>query len=254
MSYVPDFTAQLSHEFKADHRRLRITPSLSYQTGYPYGNGKKIYVFDPITNKPIHVSNDNYENPGYNYYFLRDPSQPFNAAGNPYIGNLGTNEGADPNTLRSTPQMLVTLHLERDLSPRLTAVVDVANLFGNFSPTAYQGNPYLIGPPGYAGENALYGAAYQSAAGFAQLHAGQRRADERWCQAGRSMDVWAGRIRSPKLSDGPERPSSAALQHVTIGGRRSRSGVGLLSLHAHLHASTSSLLRKKAKTVTEPEN
>jgi hypothetical protein len=47
-------------------------------------------------------------------------------------------------------------------------MVDVVNLLGNFSPTAYQGNPYLIGPPGYAGGNPLYAVAYQNAAGTAQ--------------------------------------------------------------------------------------
>jgi hypothetical protein len=167
VSYEPDFTMELSYEFATLHRRLRLTPSLSYQTGYPYGNGKDVYVFNPVTNKPELVPNDNYVNPGYNYYFLRDPSMPFNAVTNPYIGNLGTNEGSDPNTLRSMPQILVNLHVEGDISPRATLVLDVANLFGEFAATAYQGNPYLIGPPGYAGGNPLYAAAYQGVTGFA---------------------------------------------------------------------------------------
>jgi len=168
VSYVPDFTTELSYGFNLAHRRLRITPSLSYDTGYPYGNGKKIFILSPTMNKPIQVPNDNFYNPGFNYYFLRDPSMPFNAVTNPYIGNLGTNEGNDPNTLRTPPQILVNLHVEGDLGPRLTAVLDVANLLGNYSPTADQGNPYLIGPPGYAGGNPLYAIAYQAAAGFSQ--------------------------------------------------------------------------------------
>jgi hypothetical protein len=57
--------------------------------------------------------------------------------------------------------------MEGDISKRATIVVDIANVFGQFSPTAYQGNPYLIGPPGYAGGNALYEAAYQAVTGFA---------------------------------------------------------------------------------------
>ena len=93
VSYQPDFTTELSYEFHDRTRRLRFTPSLSYSTGYPYGNGKMAWEFDPVTGKPIQVPNDNYVNPGANYYFLKDPSQPFNAATNPYIGNLGTNEG-----------------------------------------------------------------------------------------------------------------------------------------------------------------
>jgi hypothetical protein len=160
VSYEPDFTTELSYEFHDPSRRLRFTPSLSYSTGYPYGNGKMVYIFNPVTNKPEQVPNDNYVNPGANYYFLKNPSEPFNAATNPYIGNLGTNEGNDPNTLRSMPQMLVNLHVEGDLTKRLTVLLDVANLFGNFSPTAYQVNAYLIGPPGYKGGNKVYANCY----------------------------------------------------------------------------------------------
>ena len=87
------------------------------------------WIFSPVTGKPIGVPNDNYVNPGANYYFLENPSLPFNAATNPYIGNLGTNEGNDPNTLRSMPQLLVNLHLEHDVTPRMTLIVDVVNLF-----------------------------------------------------------------------------------------------------------------------------
>jgi len=160
VGYQPDFTTELSYEFVTAHNRLRITPSLSYSTGYPYGNGKMAWIFDPTTNKPIQVPNDNYVNPGANYYFLQNPSQPFNAVTNPYIGNLGTAEGNDPNTLRSTPQIFINLHLEATLAPRLTAILDIANLLGNYSPTAYQVNPYLIGPPGYKGGNSVYESCY----------------------------------------------------------------------------------------------
>ena len=159
-SYLPNFTTTLSYEFNDRKHRFRVTPSLSYQSGYPYGNGKEAWIFDPVTNKPIQVPNDNYVNPGANYYFLANPSAPFNAVTNPYIGNLGTNEGSDPNTLRSTPQLLVNLRLEKDITPRLTFIIDVANLFNYVAPTAYQVNAYLIGPPGYKGGNAAYSNCY----------------------------------------------------------------------------------------------
>jgi hypothetical protein len=166
VGYEPDLSAELSYEFRVARGRLRVTPSLSYETGYPYGNGKDIYIFNPATNKPELVPNDNYYNPGYNYYFLANPASPFNAQTNPYIATLGTSEGADPNTLRSNPQILANLHVEGDLNARTSLVLDVANLFGEFAPTAYQGNPYLIGPPGYAGGNAAYEAAIASAGGY----------------------------------------------------------------------------------------
>jgi hypothetical protein len=160
LGYVPDFSSTLSYEYAVPGRHLRITPSASFHTGEPYGNGRKVYIFNPATGKPEQVNNDNYVNPGANYYFLQNPSEPFNAVTNPYIGNLGTPEGNDPNTLRSAAQIIANLHVEGDLSPRLTAIVDVANLLGNFRPTQYQVNPYLIGPPGYKGGNTTYANCY----------------------------------------------------------------------------------------------
>jgi hypothetical protein len=160
VGYLPNFTSTLAYEFNERKQGLRITPSLSYQSGYPYGNGKEAWIFSPTTGKPIQVPNDNYVNPGANYYFLENPSAPFNAVTNPYIGNLGTNEGSDPNTLRSTPQVLANFRIEKDITPRLTLIVDVANLFNTVTPTAYQVNPYLIGPPGYKGGNTTYANCY----------------------------------------------------------------------------------------------
>ena len=145
-NYIPNFTATASYEFGFLRRRLRVTPMLSYESGYPYGNGTRLWEI--VKGKPVQVPNDNYLDPGYNYYFLKDPSRPYNATTNPYIGNLGTNEGADPNTLRTTPQTLASLHVEGDLSPRVTVILDVVNLFATATPTQLQGNPYLIGPPG----------------------------------------------------------------------------------------------------------
>jgi hypothetical protein len=158
LGYVPDFSAIAS--YRARIGNVTIVPILSYETGYPYGNGKMVWVFDPTTGKPIQVPNDNHVNPGFNYYFLRDPSQPFNPVTNPYIGSLGTPEGNDPNTLRSLPQLLASLHIGADLTKRLRLSIDVTNLFGNANPTQMQGNPYLIGPPGYQGGNPLYAAWY----------------------------------------------------------------------------------------------
>ncbi len=167
VGYVPDVTAQLSYELDFDRRHVRLTPSLSYESGFPYGNGTMIWVFNPATNRPERVRNDNYWNPGYNYYFLKNPALPFDAASNPYIGSLGTPEGADPNTLRTTPQIVVSVHLEADVRPQVTVALDVFNLLGVASPTQLQGNPYLIGPPGYAGGNPLYETYYGQYAGFA---------------------------------------------------------------------------------------
>ncbi|MGC1380241.1 MAG: TonB-dependent receptor [Candidatus Baltobacteraceae bacterium] len=158
--YVPDFTATLAYELSLEHRRVRITPVVSYESGYPYGNGTMLWILNPRTGNPELVRNDNYVNPGYNYYFLKNPVLPYDATSNPYVGTLGTGEGSDPNTLRTPPQTLLSVHFEGDLTPRVTAIVDVTNLLAVASPTQLQGNPYLIGPPGYAGGNPYYERAY----------------------------------------------------------------------------------------------
>lgn len=163
IGYVPDLSSTASYEFDAG--RVTIVPSLSFESGYPYGNGKMTYVFGQ-DDKPVRVLNDNFVDPGANYYFLQDPQMPWNAATNPYIGTMGTAEGDDPNTLRSMPQLLVDLHIAAPLDARTSAFLDVENLLGEFNPTAYQVNPYLIGPPGYAGGDPFYEAAYSANAGF----------------------------------------------------------------------------------------
>jgi hypothetical protein len=68
--------------------------------------------------------------------------------------------------LRTPPQTLISLHAEADHTPRMTLDFDAANLFAVSTPTALQSNPYLIGPPGYAGGNPLYAGAYAAKAGF----------------------------------------------------------------------------------------
>lgn len=151
--YVPDFSGLLAFETHAGN--FTITPALSYESGYPYGNGRMAWIFD-ANGTPRQVPNDNHVNPGYNYYFLRDPSQPFDAVTNPYVTSLGTPEGADPNTLRSTPKLLLSLRASVPLSERITAEIEIANALGTATPTQLQGNPYLIGPPGYTGGNSLY--------------------------------------------------------------------------------------------------
>jgi hypothetical protein len=55
------------------------------------------------------------------------------------------------------------LHRRLRLTPHLTAILDVINLFGAATPTQMQGNPYLIGPPGYAGGDVYYEKAYGAA-------------------------------------------------------------------------------------------
>ena len=50
--------------------RLRITPLLSYQERVSVRKRNEVWIIDPKTGAPELVPNDNYVNPGYNYYFL----------------------------------------------------------------------------------------------------------------------------------------------------------------------------------------
>ena len=61
-NYIPNFTATASYEFAFDRRRARVTPMLSYESGYPYGNGTMIWEI--VHGVPVEVPNDNYVNPG----------------------------------------------------------------------------------------------------------------------------------------------------------------------------------------------
>ena len=150
LGYVPDLSLVASFAYHP-RRGLTISPSLSYETGYPYGNGRTVYIFDPATHRPVPANNDNFINPGFNYYFLADPTRAFDPRSNPYVATLGTPEGNDPNTLRSTPELLASLRIRAELGASTSLVLDVVNLFANAAPTQMQGNPYLVGPPGYAG-------------------------------------------------------------------------------------------------------
>jgi hypothetical protein len=157
VGYVPDLSAIAS--YRARLGSVTIAPAVSYQSGYPYGNGRTAWVYG-ANNVPMRVRNDNHVNPGFSYYFLRDPALPYDPVANPVIGSLGTPEGDDPNTLRTPSLVLVSLHAEAPIAPRLTASLDITNVFATARPTQLQSNPYLIGPPGYAGGNPLYAAWY----------------------------------------------------------------------------------------------
>ncbi len=158
VGYVPDLSATAWYRVRSG--AVSVRPSLSWESGYPYGNGRKVWTYDTVTGKPVQVINNNHVNPGANYFFLRDPRSPYDPASNPVVATLGTPEGDDPNTLRSAPLLLASVRVEAQLSPRVTLALDVANVFGTSAPTQLQSNPYLVGPPGYAGGNAAYAAWY----------------------------------------------------------------------------------------------
>jgi hypothetical protein len=57
---------------------------------------------------------------------------------------------------------MASIHVEYDVSRHVTLMFDAINLLGEYNPTQMQGNPYLIGPPGYTGGDRYYEKAYGS--------------------------------------------------------------------------------------------
>jgi len=162
-SFFPDFSGTLSYRFRVSHKTT-ITPQLAYESGLPYGNGTKLYITDPVTGKPTLVNNDNHVNPGYAYYFLKDPAQPHRAT-NPYTADLGTGEGSDPQSLRAAPRTFVSLHIAHELSRHVTLSLDGTNLLNFTGPIELLSNGYAPGPPGYKGGDPLIAAWMQTTYG-----------------------------------------------------------------------------------------
>ncbi|HLI97832.1 MAG TPA: hypothetical protein VKT72_17315 [Candidatus Baltobacteraceae bacterium] len=197
VGYVPDFTATLAYEVDAAKRRVRIVPSLSYESGYPYGVGTVAWIFNPLTHQPEQVPNDNHVDPGANYYFLRDPSQPYNAITNPYIGTLGTSEGSDPNTLRSPPQTLVNRGepFRRCFADRIRDE-RLSHRAARIRRRRSALRSVLPGPDKRA----------------QAICPRKRRADERRRHASGAVDVRPRRLRSVQLSDGAKRAGTSSLE------------------------------------------
>ncbi len=166
LSYAPKLQAVASYNVRLG--KIELGPSVSYESGYPYGNGTKVFAYCTAVSfqcpradaRPTQVLNDNNVDPGFNYYFLRDPAHPYcplpsGCAGgtpfNPFIGNLGTPEGDDPYSLTSAPALLLSLHAAVHLSDRAQLQLEATNLLDYVKPNELFGNPWLIGPPGYAG-------------------------------------------------------------------------------------------------------
>lgn len=149
--FFPNLTSQLSYAWRRGN--TTVTPSVSFESGYPYGNGTKVWVLDANGNA-VHVNNDNHVNAGYAYYFLQNPALPYNATTNPYIANLGTPEGDTPYTLHTPPRTFVSLQIDQHVNSRWKASLTVNNLLNFTKPVQYISNPYMPGPPGYTGGNA----------------------------------------------------------------------------------------------------
>ena len=144
---------------------------LSYQSGYPYGNGRT--VWERIRGVPTQVQNDNYALPGYNYYFLENPSLPFNARTNPYIATLGRQRGRrSQHAAYDAADAGVVTFNSNDLSPHVTVLFDVSNLLGVATPTQLQRNPDRSGRRDIWGKSLLRTGVWSAVLQEVSLYAG----------------------------------------------------------------------------------
>ncbi|MDQ6824299.1 MAG: TonB-dependent receptor [Candidatus Eremiobacteraeota bacterium] len=117
----------------------------SFESGFPYGVGKKTFVFGP-NGVPVQVLNTDVASGGaFSAYYVTNPAN----RGTPFAPNIvasrGTPEGDDPGTLSGPAIATVNVTISHQLgkAPRNTDVgIRVKNLFGNYSPTGIPPNPY----------------------------------------------------------------------------------------------------------------
>jgi hypothetical protein len=148
--FFPTLTAQFQYVW---HRgKTTVSPNVSFESGYPYGNGKKVWVLGS-NGQPVQVDNDNHVNPGYAYYFLQNPALSYNPLTNPYVANLGSPEGNTPYTLHAPPRTFIGLRVEQQMTVHWKATLVVNNVLNFTKAVQYISNPYMPGPPGYRGGN-----------------------------------------------------------------------------------------------------
>lgn len=124
---------------------LNTSMTLSYESGYRYGVGKKTFVFGP-NGLPLQVLNTDQTSgcgPSCAYY-LTNSSNPGTELAPNIVASRGTPEGDDPGTLFSPAIATVNLTLSYRLGRSKGAEVGIRaeNLFGDYSPTRIPPNPY----------------------------------------------------------------------------------------------------------------
>lgn len=122
---------------------LHAAVTVSYESGFRYGVGKKIFVFGP-DGAPVQVLNTDLVS-GTNAYYLTNPSDHGTEFAPNVVASRGTPEGDDPGTLFGPAIATVNVTLAYRLS-RAPNAADIGlraeNLFGNFLPTRIPPNPY----------------------------------------------------------------------------------------------------------------
>lgn len=129
---------------------LHLDTTISYESGYRYGVGKKTWIFETINgaNVPVLVLNtDLAANTLSQAYYFTDPSNPGTIDQPNITGSRGTNEGDDPGTLKGPQVATVQFTVSHDLGVgphNMLVGLRVQNLFGNYTPSRIPSNLYYV--------------------------------------------------------------------------------------------------------------
>jgi hypothetical protein len=143
VTYVAPLTATLNLAYNTP-KGLHAVTTISYESGYRYGVGKKIYISDSH-GAPVQVLNTDLADYFGNAYYLTNPANPGTAFAPNIVASRGTPEGDDPGTLWGPPITIVNFSISQDVGIGSNSVqvgMRVANLFGNYSPTFIPPNQF----------------------------------------------------------------------------------------------------------------
>ena len=175
VSYVAPVTGTFNLAYDSPNG-WHVSMNMPYESGYPYGVGKKVWVFanfcDPsLPAIPVKVLNtdlaENTCGPGTSSdaYYFTDPSNPGTVFSPNITGSRGTPEGDDPGSIRGLPVAFVNLTISHELgrgANNTEVGIRVENLLGNYTGSTGTGtNP---GNNGFYNNNGLGG--YGPGSGF----------------------------------------------------------------------------------------
>ena len=164
VSYVAPLIANLVIAYDS-RQGLHASLDVPYESGYPYGVGKKTFVFlpcgsvpgctgDPTGNVPVQVLNTDLaaNTPSEAYYFT-DPTNPGTILAPNITASRGTPEGDDPGSLHAPSALIVNASISHDVGNgpnKFRVGVRVQNLAGNYTSAFPRNNQYWV-PNGLGG-------------------------------------------------------------------------------------------------------
>jgi len=143
VTYVAPVTGTLNLVYRT-RNGLHASTTISYESGYRYGVGKKTFVF-AASGLPEQVLNTDLASTRSQAYYFTDPTNPGTIEQPNITGSRGTAEGDEPGTLYGPPIAIVNLSLAHELGRSRNgteAGIRIQNVFANYTPTSIAANAY----------------------------------------------------------------------------------------------------------------